>query len=208
MCRRSSNLRNFGRSDRPQTAGKVRSPATLKSGARGVLQDCTGQMSSGLTCEISSVNSIIFKGSALCLRYSRAHIYRAPDGKLTAGYWARRARPTKEQAGLARGARTPATRLPRPLEGASDPTPTREPHHSMAYMHMCFSGVKVAFSASGNAATDAQQPGRAGPGWAKPVRDTTCRAPGQSTSWAGSGRGAVAGRAGLSRARPGRAVPG
>ena len=159
MCRRSSNLQNFRCSYRPQNAGTIRSPATLKSGARGILQDCTGHVSSGLTCEISSVNSTIFKGSALRLRHSRTHIYRAADGKPTAGYRARRTRPTKGRAGLARGARAPATSLPRPLEGASDPTPTRELHYSTACMHMlhmCFNGGKVSFSVSCNAGTDAQ----------------------------------------------------
>ena len=116
MCRRSSNLRNFRCSYRPQNAGTIRSPATLKSGARGILQDCPGHVSSGLTCEISSVNNTIFRVSALYLRHSRAHIYRAADGKPTAGYRARRTQPTKRRACLARGARALATSLPRLLE--------------------------------------------------------------------------------------------
>ena len=131
----------------------------MKSGARGILQDCPGHVSSGLTCEISSVNSTIFRGSALYLRHSHAHIYRAADGKPIVGYRARRTRPTKRRACLARGARALATSLPRPLEGASDPTPTRELHYSTACMHMlhmCFNGVKVSFSVSCNAGTDAQ----------------------------------------------------
>ena len=138
-------MRNFRCSNRPQIGGQIWSPATLKSGARGILQDCTGHVSLGLTCEISSVNSTIFRGAALCLRHSRAHIRRAADGKPTASYRARRTRPTNGRAGLARRARAPATGLPRPLEGASDPTPTREPHYSTAYMHMCFNGVKIAW---------------------------------------------------------------
>ena len=131
----------------------------MKSGARGILQDCPGHVSSGLTCEISSVNSTIFRGSALYLRHSHAHIYRAADGKPTAGYRARRTRPTKGRAGLARGARALATSLPRPLEwGKRSNAHARAALFNGMYAHAAhvLQWGQGIFSVSCNAGTDAQ----------------------------------------------------
>ena len=162
MCRRSSNLRNFRCSYRPQNAGTIRSPATLKSGTRGILQDCTGHVSSGLTCEISSVNSTIFKGSALRLRHSRTHIERPMASQRPATGPVGRGQLRGEPASPEGPARRPlACRVRSKGQAIQRPRASRTIQRHVCTCCTCASVGSRYLFVSGNAATDAQHSARA-----------------------------------------------